>query len=189
MYCYSGPRRTPLLTIPGFVAFALVAMGTTAAFSQTVESDGIIDRRDQARRAYLATQDGVYQKYCAHCHGEDGHGDGRFWTNDLSPKPSDLTTTTLDQEALVGFITDGSSASGRSALCPPWGNTISSQNVERLSWYILAMQGEPSVAAPGPPATLGSSGASAPVPWILAILVEILAIGVLVKRLKDGTIA
>ena len=99
----------------------------------------------------LATQDGVYQKYCAHCHGEDGHGDGRFWTSDLSPKPSDLTATTLDQEALVGFITDGSSASGRSALCPPWGNTISSQNVERLSWYILAMQGEPSVAAPGLP--------------------------------------
>ena len=181
-------RRAVAIAVRGAVVFAIVLTGATRAHSQAAGEAGIINRRDEARRAYLSSPSGVYYQYCAHCHGEDGSGDGRLWVSDLSPKPSDLTATQLDQEALVTFITDGAGASGRSQLCPPWGNTISPQNIERLSMHILSLDGERAAAAE-PQAPLQPPDESVPWFWILVLTVEVFAIGVLSMRRTSRKVA
>lgn len=166
------------------IVFAILMTCTALAFSQTVQNGGIINRREQARGAFLATPQGVYQNYCAHCHGENGRGGGRLWASDLSPAPADLTATELDHEALALFIAEGSQAAGRSNLCPPWGRTISSQNITRLTRYILSLSGEIPVEPPKPPAA--SESPQEPVPWsvVLIVIAEILTIGVLMRRIR-----
>lgn len=166
------------------IVFAIVLSCTALAFSQTEQGGDIINRRDQARNVFLATPKGVFQNYCAHCHGETGRGDGRFWTSGLSPAPTDLSATELDQAALVKFITQGSQTFGRSNFCPPWGRTISSQNITRLSRYLLSLSGEMAGVAPEPPAA--SELAPEPVPWLMALIVlaEIVTIAALMRRVR-----
>ncbi len=163
-----------------YMSIAIVMCYGTLAFPQGGVGEQVINRRDQASGAFLATPQGMYQHYCAHCHGEDGKGGGRLWTSELSPTPTDLTATGLDETALAKFIDEGSAASGRSNLCPPWGNTISRQNIKRLSMHILSLNGERVAAEPQAP--LESPGDSAPWFWILLVIVEVLAIGLLFTR-------
>ncbi len=153
------------------------------------EGQEFVNRRDEARGAFLATGQGIYAHYCAHCHGEDGQGSGRLWATELTPKPADLTATKLDPDALVKFITEGSAASGKSNLCPPWGRTIPPQAVERLALYLLSLRGDTpspsskSLTSPAPP--------HQSFPWLLAIiiLVETVLLGWLLRRRKarNGT--
>ena len=138
----------------------------------TAGREEFINRRRQVQGAALTTREGLYLHYCAHCHGEQGKADGRLWTTGESrPALTDLSTTQLDQAALVKFITEGSAASGRSNFCPPWGKTISPPNVQRLARHIGSLGGtkEP------PPPRMEIQPASAPFPWDLLglILAEI----------------
>lgn len=102
----------------------------------------IINRRDQARGAFLATPQGVYGHYCAHCHGEDGTGGGRLWASELSPAPADLTGLGVDRDYVIEAIREGSAVHGKSNLCPPWSPTISTANIERLAQYVLSLGSE-----------------------------------------------
>lgn len=146
---------------------------------QDVERE-LFDRRDEARGAFLATPHGIYAHYCGHCHGNDAKGGGRLWASELSPSPPDLTATRLEEAALKEFITQGSSASGRSSLCPPWGKTISPLDVERLAGYVASLGGRT------PPKRQGSALTAAPgsIPWLWvgAILGEFVLLGWLLFR-------
>lgn len=127
----------------------------------------LIDRRDQAREAFLSTPDGIYGHYCAHCHGESGQGSGRLWATELSPPPADLTALDVDKEYLLVAIRDGSAAHGKSNLCPPWGRTLSSVDIERLGQYVLSLRSE----APETAAQEESAQAmSQPFPWLLMVV-------------------
>lgn len=82
----------------------------------------------------------IFNHYCAPCHGETGRGDGRYYSSDLNPKPTDFTNIeymkTRTDEQIKQCITDGSSAVGKSNLCPPWGKTISGEEINKLATYI-----------------------------------------------------
>ena len=145
------------------MAFALV---TAACIPQAAlgENLNIINRRDQAREAFLAAPQGIFRHYCAHCHGEDAKGGGRLWASDLSPEPPDLTVLN-DKQYVIAVIRNGSEAQGKSNLCPPWGRTISPANVERLAQYIFSLRGKNSPPPPGPVTDVRET-----FPWLLVSL-------------------
>lgn len=148
-----------------------------------VQSQEFINRREEARAAVLATPRNTYAHYCAHCHGDDATGTGRLWASELSPQPADLTRLGANQDYLVAAIRDGSAAHGKSNLCPPWGPTISTIDIERLAQYIVSLAGKGSPAAsmrrtPWKPAR-------EPFPWVVVGLL-LAETGLLWRMLRPG---
>lgn len=163
------------------LAVPSLAQGRKAMLDQRRQ---LKNRRDQARKVFLATPRGIYSHYCAHCHGDDAKGSGRLWASGLEPLPADLTRSKLDQAGLAKFITNGSAAAGRSSLCPPWGRTISPPNIERLAGHIAALGGRTPAQSKEPSNQQPPKPAGESFPWLLAALlpVELLLLAWLLLR-------
>ena len=82
----------------------------------------------------------LFRQYCATCHGDEGRGDGQN-ASMLTPTPPDLTglKRLQDLDYLRRVIAQGSAAVGRSALSPPWGRSLRSQEIEYLVAYCHAL--------------------------------------------------
>lgn len=82
----------------------------------------------------------VFDHYCVTCHGDAGKGDGQNASN-LDPRPPDFTgsKTIADASYVRRVIREGSAAVGRSPLSPPWGRTLTDQQVEYLVLYCQAL--------------------------------------------------
>jgi mono/diheme cytochrome c family protein len=82
----------------------------------------------------------LFVHYCATCHGDDARGDGQNASN-LNPAPSDMTasTTSRDPALIRRVIAEGSAAVGRSPLSPPWGRSLSRQQIDYLVAYCQAI--------------------------------------------------
>ncbi len=82
-----------------------------------------------------------YRLYCVQCHGSRGNGRG---INDtagglsVSPKnhvyPEDMSQ--LSDEELGTAIAEGGDAVQKSGLMPPWGETLSAQEIDDLVSYL-----------------------------------------------------
>lgn len=82
----------------------------------------------------------VFAQYCATCHGDTGKGDGQNASNLVPPPPDFTASKTLADAAYVRrVIMEGSAAVGRSPLSPPWGRTLSPQQVDYLILYCQAL--------------------------------------------------
>jgi cytochrome c oxidase cbb3-type subunit 3 len=90
--------------------------------------------------AQAADSKQVYDFYCAQCHGVDGKGRGINVTKDFATDPRNLTDSTeiakRTDDDLRGVIKDGGPSISKSALMPPWGTTLSTDEVEGLVKYI-----------------------------------------------------
>ncbi|HBZ70121.1 MAG TPA: cytochrome C [Deltaproteobacteria bacterium] len=108
-------------------AAPLLALGTLLL---SAVSGGCIDTHTEAVRGSE-----LYRRYCASCHGVDGHGDGPLAAS-LSPKPADLTTLAkrhggkFDETAVMMMI------DGRLLIAqhgprdmPVWGAIFAEQHV------------------------------------------------------------
>lgn len=84
----------------------------------------------------------IYSRYCSVCHGLSGQGDG-FNAYNLHPKPRSFIDTTfvarLDSALVVEAITKGGKAIGASAKMPPWGNTLSSHDVDLVASHVIRL--------------------------------------------------
>lgn len=182
----SRSRAAPFGRVSVFRAICSLALVLAAGAAKIALCQELIDRREQARGAFLATPDGIYRHYCAHCHGDDGTGSGRLWTTELSPSPADLTALKQPKEYLVAVIRDGTAAHGKSNLCPPWSRTITADNVERLAQFILSLRSEPSQPASKP--VTASAPARETFPWLLgaALVGEILLLWRMLQFRKTG---
>jgi len=98
--------------------------------------------QDQAAGLSYAEGEGrhLFEHYCATCHGDEGRGDGQNASN-LDPPVPDLTTSkSLGDGAYVRrVIAEGSAAVGRSPLSPPWGRSLSAQEIEYLTLYCQSL--------------------------------------------------
>jgi mono/diheme cytochrome c family protein len=83
----------------------------------------------------------LFEHYCATCHGDGGRGDGQNASN-LNPPPPDLTASknVLDAAYTRRVIAEGSAGIGRSPLSPPWGRSLSTQEIEYLTRYCHALR-------------------------------------------------
>jgi mono/diheme cytochrome c family protein len=79
----------------------------------------------------------VFVQRCATCHGPEGRGDGQNAYN-LQPPPPDFRESLpeLAEADRRRVIRGGTAALGRSALCPPWGRTLSESEIEAVLAYL-----------------------------------------------------
>ncbi len=84
----------------------------------------------------------LYTRYCSVCHGLSGEGDG-FNAYSLNPKPRNFTDSSfvarLDNALVVETITKGGGAVGLSAKMPPWGNTLSREDIELVAGQVFRL--------------------------------------------------
>ncbi|HKI89560.1 MAG TPA: cytochrome c [Draconibacterium sp.] len=99
-----------------------------------------IKMEDEIKLTY-AQQQGkyIYLHYCSICHGVDGKGDG-FNSYNLNPRPRDFTDVkymnALSDEYLVETITQGGAGVNKSHLMPSWGNTLKTDDIQRVVAYV-----------------------------------------------------
>ncbi len=167
------------------------ALAMVPFISQSGRGQEIINRQEQARGMVLTTPQSIYRHYCAHCHGEDARGGGRLWPSELSPTPANLTMLGAGEDYLIEAIRDGSTAHGKSNLCPPWGRTISPANIERLARYVASLGGKTSMSGSARAEARGSlpEPVREPFPWLLGLFIpaEVGVLWVMLQRRKWGT--
>ncbi|HXK09528.1 MAG TPA: cytochrome c [Vicinamibacteria bacterium] len=128
-------------------AAALVLLAAAGCHRQAAAPPGepMLDAlRAEEQAAGLTYAEGqgkhLFDRYCATCHGDLGKGDGQNASN-LSPPVPDLTSSkSLGDAAYVRrVIAEGSAAVGRSPLSPPWGRTLSAQEIDYVARYCRAL--------------------------------------------------
>jgi len=115
---------------------ALAASVACRGGRHTQPADPMLDAiRAEERQGDLSYIEGqgkhLFLHYCATCHGDEGRGDGQNASN-LSPPPPDMTASGRDAALLSRVIAEGSAAVGRSPLSPPWGRSLSRQEIDYL---------------------------------------------------------
>jgi mono/diheme cytochrome c family protein len=84
----------------------------------------------------------VFSHYCQTCHGETGAGDG-FNAFNIDPKPRDLSDPVFQKKSgadLADAIRRGGAGVGLSPLMPPWGRTLTAQQVEQVVLYVRSLK-------------------------------------------------
>jgi len=88
----------------------------------------------------------VFQANCVWCHA-DATPAGPSNRSNLTPTPPLLndgaTLNPLNDQSLQDIITLGGSAMGKSAMMPPWGRTLTADEVQAVIAYIRAIAQPP----------------------------------------------
>jgi mono/diheme cytochrome c family protein len=81
----------------------------------------------------------IYSNLCASCHGAKGQGDGPAAAA-LNPKPRDFADckvmAKISDDTLFKAINGGGQSVGLSAMMPPWGGSLTEQQIHELVKYI-----------------------------------------------------
>lgn len=82
----------------------------------------------------------VFGFYCAQCHGTDGKGDGPNVTADFPVDPRNFTKAEemekLSDADIKNVILQGGPVASKSPMMPPWGKTLSEEQVDALVKYL-----------------------------------------------------
>lgn len=83
---------------------------------------------------------GLYDFYCAQCHGLTGKGDGPNVTKDMPATPRNFTNakemSKLSDADIRNVVMDGGPALSKSAIMPPWSKTLTDGEVNELVKYL-----------------------------------------------------
>lgn len=86
--------------------------------------------------AQAADAEQVYQFYCAQCHGLEGKGDGPNVGKEFPVDPRNFTKAEemekLSDADIKNVILDGGPSASKSPMMPPWGKTLSEEEVDAL---------------------------------------------------------
>jgi mono/diheme cytochrome c family protein len=133
------------VTLATVTALALVASIGCRSRPQPKPGDPLLDairaEEREGNLTYVESQGKhLFLHYCATCHGDDGRGDGQNASN-LTPPPPDLTASVNARSAalLRKVITEGSASVGRSPMSPPWGRSLSGQEIDYLVAYCQSL--------------------------------------------------
>ena len=89
-----------------------------------------------AQEGFRPTAEQNFLWYCIQCHGPKGDGKGVNNTAKLPVTPRNLTDgrdmAQFADEDMVRTITRGGGASDLSPIMPPWGNTLSAEEIRDL---------------------------------------------------------
>jgi len=88
----------------------------------------------------------IYDTYCVTCHGPTGKGDGPAAAS-LPKKPADHSDgnfmNRLANEELYKAVKEGGQAIGKSNAMPPWGGTLSDDQVKDVLGYVRSLANPP----------------------------------------------
>jgi mono/diheme cytochrome c family protein len=129
----------------GLIVLFVLAASAGCRRAAPPAADPMVDAiRTEERAAGLTYSESlgrpIFAQYCATCHGDAGKGDGQN-AYTLSPPPPDFSTSKnmADAAYVRRVITEGSAAIGRSPLSPPYGHTLTTQEIEYLTLYCRAL--------------------------------------------------
>jgi len=90
-----------------------------------------------------ADTEAVFKFYCAQCHGLTGKGDGPNVTKDFPVSPRNFTNADemnkLTNADLKNVILDGGPSVSKSPMMPPWGKTLTEEEVDGLVKYLRVL--------------------------------------------------
>lgn len=90
--------------------------------------------------SFAVTAEENYKWYCSQCHGLTGKGDGINVTKDMAVTPRNHADakemSKLTDADLTSAIADGGPANSKSALMPPFGKTLSADEIKDLVVYL-----------------------------------------------------
>lgn len=93
--------------------------------------------------ASAAEPEKVYKFYCAQCHGLTGKGDGPNVTKDFPVSPRNFTSAKemdkLSDADMKNVIMDGGPAASKSPMMPPWGKTLTVEEVDGLIKHLRVL--------------------------------------------------
>ncbi len=93
-----------------------------------------------AAQAADANTKQVFDFYCAQCHGTGGKGDGPNVTDDFPVNPRNFTKkdemNKLTDADIKNVILKGGPVASKSPMMPPWGKTLSVEEVDSLVLYV-----------------------------------------------------
>jgi mono/diheme cytochrome c family protein len=128
-----------------WVVVALVMFAGCRAGPRSQPRDPMLDairaEEREGNLTYVESQGRhLFLQYCATCHGDEARGDGQNASN-LDPRPPDMTSAKGSRDAalLRRVIAEGSASIGRSALSPPWGRSLSRQQIDYLVAYCQSL--------------------------------------------------
>lgn len=85
----------------------------------------------------------VFQHYCMTCHGEAGAGDG-FNAFNVTPRPRDLSDPAFQKsktdDELADTLRRGGAGVGLSPFMPPWGKTLSPDEIHEVVAYVRTLK-------------------------------------------------
>lgn len=85
----------------------------------------------------------VFKFYCAQCHGLTGKGDGPNVTKDFPVSPRNFTDAgemnKLSNADMKNVILDGGPSASKSPMMPPWGKTLSEEEVDGLVKHLRVL--------------------------------------------------
>ena len=83
-----------------------------------------------------------YKTYCVQCHGMEGNGKG-VNIRDMSVQPRDHTDakamSTRSDDTLFKVIKEGGLSIDKSVLMPPWGDTLSDDEIHDMVQYLRTL--------------------------------------------------
>ncbi len=102
------------------------------------------------RPALAADAEQLFKFYCAQCHGLAGKGDGPNVSPDFPVTPRNFTKAEemnkLTKAEIRNVVTEGGPSVSKSPMMPPWGKTLTSEEIDALIGHLLklcACQGKP----------------------------------------------
>lgn len=82
----------------------------------------------------------LFRFYCAQCHGLEGKGDGPNVSENFPVDPRNFTETKemekLSDADIKNVVMDGGPSASKSPMMPPWGKTLSGEEVDALVQYL-----------------------------------------------------
>ena len=93
--------------------------------------------------AVASESEKVYKFYCAQCHGLTGKGDGPNVTKDFPVSPRNFTNAKemnkLSDADMKNVIMDGGPSASKSPMMPPWGKTLTAEQVDGLVKHLRVL--------------------------------------------------
>jgi len=90
--------------------------------------------------AQAADADQLFKFYCAQCHGLEGKGNGPNVGKEFPVDPRNFTKADemekLSDADIKNVILDGGPSASKSPMMPPWGKTLTEEEVDALVKYL-----------------------------------------------------
>lgn len=82
----------------------------------------------------------LFKTYCARCHGEQGHGDGRMAKVYQDPPPFPLVYSVMPAAYLTNIISGGGGAVSRSEIMPAFSEQLTETQIQSVILHLYSMR-------------------------------------------------
>lgn len=138
------PRRAAGALVVSGMLLAVIGCRDDTIASQVDQLADVFHRQAQEEGLSREQTAGkrLFTRYCVTCHGDAGEGDGQN-AYSLDPSPPDFRASlrTHPSTHWRQIIEGGTSSVGRSPLCPPWGRTFTTVDIDGLVAFLDALAG------------------------------------------------